>query len=432
VLSPHQVRFTFKSDSDRELPLILGLMPILPRHIVTPETIERTTLEPVVGSGPYVVGRVDPGRSLTFRRNPDYWGRDLPLTRGRYNFDEITYEFFRDQGALFEAFKAGDIDARVEDDPTRWAEGYDFPAVRNGQVQRRELPTALPAGMSAIVMNSRRWPFDDQRVRRAMIELLDAEWINRNLYHGLYRRTQSYFARSDLASAGRPADARERELLARFPGAVRADILEGKPFLPVTDGSGSDRKGLKEANRLLTEAGFRLVGGRMVHTGSGRPLQFEFLASNRAQERLVLGYAKTMERLGISMRVRQVDSAQYSSRLKSFDFDMAQAQWNASLSPGNEQYNRWSSRAAKAEGSLNYAGVENPAADALIDALLAAESREDFVSAVRAFDRVLLSGDYVVPLFHVPGPWLAWRSTVAFPDKHSLGGIDFDTWWSVR
>lgn len=432
ILSPHAIRFVLKAKGDREVPLLLALMPILPRHKVTMESIERTTLEPVTGSGPYVIARVEPGRSLTYRRNPDYWGRALPLQRGRYNFDEITYEFFRDGGSMFEAFKAGDLDARYEDDPTRWAEGYDFPAMRNGQAMRRELRVGQPAGMSALVFNTRRAPFDDPRVRRALIELLDAEWINRNLYHGLYRRTASFFARSELASAGRAADERERALLAPFPGAVKPDIVEGRPHLPVSDGTGSNRRGLLEASRLLGQAGFQLSNGSMVHVKSGRPLAFEFLASSRTQERLVLSFADNLKKLGIALKLRQVDSAQYTSRLRSFDFDMVQATWPASLSPGNEQYNRWSAAAAKAEGSLNYAGVGSPAADAMIGALLSAEKREDFVSAVRALDRVLLSGDYVIPLFHVPGQWIAWRTRVAFPDQPPLTGNDFDAWWAVR
>jgi peptide/nickel transport system substrate-binding protein len=432
VLSPHRIRFDFGGALDRELPLILGLMPVLPRHRFDFDTFERTTLEPLVGSGPFVIAKVDPGRSITYRRNPQYWGRDLPVHRGRYNFDEVSYELFRDQGAMFEAFKAGDIDARVEDEPARWAEGYDFPAVRNGHVLRREVIIGQPAGMSALVFNSRRPPFDDQRVRRAFIELLDAEWINKSLFHGLYRRTTSFFARSDLAASGRPADARERELLARFPRAVSPDIMEGRPFLPVTDGSGSNRAGLARANKLFNEAGYHLVGGRMVSKATGKPLAFEFLASSRTQERLVLAFGDNLKRLGIAMRIRQVDSAQYWGRMKSFDFDMAQWNWGVSLSPGNEQINRWSSRAAENEGTLNYAGVRNPAVDAMIEEILKAEAREHFVSAVRAFDRALLSGDYVIPLFHVPGQWLAWRRRVAFPERVPLTGVDFDTWWAVR
>jgi peptide/nickel transport system substrate-binding protein len=432
IVDPHTVRFVFKPQGDRELPLIIGLMPVLPRHRLSADTIERTTLEPPAGSGPYTVSKVDTGRSLTFQRDPNYWGRDLPIQRGRFNFNTITIEYFRDQGTMFEAFKSGDLDARLEDDPGRWAEGYDFPAMRQGLAARREMQIGQPAGMSAIVFNTRRAPFDDQRVRRAFALLFDADWINKSLYHGLYRRTESFFSRSDLASNGRPADARERELLAKFPGTVRPEVLEGRTALPTGDGVGGNRAELKEANQLLAEAGYTLDNGRLVHLKTGRPLAFEFLGSSRTQERLILAYADNLRRLGIQLRLRQVDSAQYWSRMKSYDFDVSQWNWTASLSPGNEQINRWSSRAAATQGTFNYAGVANPAADAMIEALLQSETREGFTSAVRALDRVLLSGDYVVPLFHMPGQWLAWRTRVAFPEKPPLTGIDFDTWWAVK
>ena len=432
TMGPHVVRFHFKAQGDRELPLILGLMPIMARHRMNAEAVERTTLEPLVGSGPYRIERVDPGRKIVYRRDPNYWGRSLPIMRGRYNFDEVSYEYFRDQSSLFEAFKSGDLDARLEDEPSRWASAYDFPAMRNGQAQRREIPIAIPAGMSAIALNSRRAPLDDQRVRRALIHLFDAEWINRSLFHGLYRRTDSFFVRSALAASGRPADAQERALLAPFPGVVRPEILDGKPHLPAADATGTSRDSFKEANRLLEDAGFRLVNGKMVHAATGRPLNFEFLAANRTQERMALAYSENLRRLGITLRIRQVDSTQYTQRMKAFEFDLAQWTWNASLSPGNEQINRWSQRSADTQGTLNYAGVKSAAADAMIEAMLQAQTREDFTAAVRALDRVLLSGDYVIPLFHSPAQWLAWRSRVAFPATPPLTGTDFDTWWAVR
>jgi peptide/nickel transport system substrate-binding protein len=430
-LGPRTVRFVFESGADREMPLIIGLMPILPSHVLDMETFERTTLEPPIGSGPYTVARIDPGRTLLYRRNPDYWGKELATQRGRFNFDEIRYDFFRDSASLFEAFKAGQIDVRAEDDPARWAEGYSFTAVGNGSVMVREFQTGLPAGMTALVFNTRRPPFKDPEVRRALIHAFDAEWINRSLFHGLYRRSESFFARSELASTGRPADARERRLLAPFPGSVRREVLEGPFRLPVSGGSGSDRDGLREAHRLLTQAGYVLKNGVLV-SSSGRPLAFEFLAATRAQERLMQSFAEQLKLIGIAARVRQVDSAQYWTRTKAFDFDMIQWTWGASLSPGNEQTNRWSSKAAAVRGSLNLAGVESTAADAMIDALLAAETREDFVSAVRALDRVLLSGDYVIPLFHVPGQWIAYWRRLKMPEKTPLSGTDFDTWWAAK
>jgi peptide/nickel transport system substrate-binding protein len=266
-------------------------------------------------------------------------------------------------------------------------------------------------------------------VRRAFTLLFDAEWINRSLFDGAYKRTQSFFERSELSSHGKPADALERALLAPFARHVKPEVLDGTFKLPVTDGTGSDRASLQAAHKLLTEAGYRLEGGRLVK--GGVPLAFEFLAQTRQQERVMLSYARTLERLGIALRIRQVDTAQYWARLKSFDFDMIQWTWSASLSPGNEQINRWSSKAAGIEGSLNYPGVKNPAADAMIEALLLARTGEEFTAAVRAFDRVLMSGDYVIPLFHLPKVWVAHWSRLHIPDVPSLGGFDLDTWWST-
>lgn len=426
---PHSVRFTFDAAGDREIPLIIGLMPILPRHKIDAEAFENTSLEPPLGSGPYVVAAVDAGRSLTYRRNPDWWARDLPVARGRFNLDDIRLEFFRDSASLFEAFKAGEVDVRPEDEPGRWIEGYTFPAAADGRVLKREFDTRLPSGMSALVFNTRRPLFADARVRRAFIMLFDAAWINRSLFNGVYQRTQSFFERSELSSVGRPADAREQALLAPFARYVKPEVLAGTSRLPVTDGSGENRANLRAAHQLLSEAGYQLDGGRLVK--DGQPVAFEFLAQTRQQERLMLTYARTLERLGITARIRQVDTSQYWSRLKSFDFDMIQWTWSASLSPGNEQINRWTSRAAEIEGSLNYPGARNPAADAMINALLQANSADDFTAAVRAFDRVLMSGDYVIPLFHLPKIWVAHWSHLRFPETQALGGFDLDTWWSV-
>lgn len=428
---PHSVRFTFKEGGDREIPLILGLMPILPKHHMTPERFERTSLEPPVGSGPYIIANVDAGRSLVFRRNPDYWGKDLPINRGRYNFDEIKLDFYRDSASLFEAFKAGVIDVRAEDDPGRWAEGYSFQAVADGRVRKQEFETGAPAGMTGLVFNTRRPVFADQRVRRALILMFDAEWINRSLFHGLYERTTSYFDRSNLASTGHPASELERALLAPYMDEIHPDALAGRSRLPVGDGSGNNRAALRQAFQLLQAAGYELRGNRLVHAETGAPLTFEFLASSRSQERIMLSYANMLERLGIKVNIRQVDSAQYWTRLKSFDFDMIQWTWGSSLSPGNEQINRWSSRAADIDGSLNYAGVKSPAADAMIDAMLTVHTYEELTAAVRAFDRVLLSGDYVIPLFHIPKQWIAHWSHLQAPERTALLGTSFDLWWQA-
>jgi peptide/nickel transport system substrate-binding protein len=428
-LSDRAVRFTFDAAGDREIPLILGLLPVLPKHAINPDTYENTTLEAPIGSGPYKVGKIDAGRSITFVRDPDYWGRDLPVNRGRFNFDEIRFDYFREGSVMFDAFKSGQIDLWPEEDPRRWANGYDFPAIRDGRAVKREFTIGLPAGMTGLVFNTRRAVFKDARVREALIYLFDFEWINRTLYAGLYSRTQSYFARSILASTGRPADARERQILAPFPNAVKPPFMEGTYRFPSTDGSGRSRDNQEKAFRLLQEAGYELRGGKLVSAGTGRQLEFEILASSTSQEGLLLSFARDVERLGIKVKLRVVDGAQYQQRLTSYDYDMIQNTWTSSLSPGNEQLFRWSTQSAKVQGTYNFAGVENPAADAMIQAMLAAKTEDEFVSAVRALDRVLLSGDYVIPLFFIPKQWVAYWTRLQHPETTPLFGYNVDSWW---
>ncbi len=430
-LSDHAVRFTFDAGGDREIPLILALLPVLPRHLVDPDTFESTSLAPPVGSGPYRVAKVDAGRSITYERDPDYWGKDLPVNRGRFNFDEIRFDFFREGSVMFEAFKTGQVNIWPEEDPRRWANGYDFAAVTDGRVVKRAFDIGLPAGMTALVFNTRRKVFADPRVRRALILLFDFEWINRTLYAGLYDRTESYFERSILSSAGRPADARERALLAPYAQYVKPEVMAGTFRFPTTNGTGRSRENQQEAFGLLKEAGYELKDGKLVDGRSGRQLEFEILAASTSQEGLLLSFARDVERLGIKVKLRVVDSAQYQSRLTTYDYDMVQNTWASSLSPGNEQLFRWSTAAAKTPGTYNFAGVENPAADAMIQALLEAKPEEDFVSAVRALDRVLLSGDYVIPLFYVPKQWVAYWTRLDHPEKTPLFGYNVDTWWSA-
>lgn len=425
----HTVHFVFENADDRELPLILGLMPILPSHLIDPDRFEETSLAPIVGSGPYVIANVSPGRSITYKRNPDYWARDLAVSRGRFNFDEIRFDYYREGSAQFEAFRTGAVDLRNEDDPAVWAKGYDFPAARDGRVNREEIPIALPAGMNGLVFNTRRAMFADPRVREALIHLFNFEWINKSFFHGLYKRTESFFERSMLSSAGKPADAGERELLAPFPDAVRPDILDGTYRVPESDGTPHNRANARKAYEMLEAAGYTLKNRRLIHTETGRPLTFEILASNISQERLLGAFVGDLAKIGVTARIRVVDSAQYQQRLRSYDFDMVQFTWPSSLSPGNEQLFRWSSKVADQPGSFNYAGVENPAVDAMIAAMLAAEGEEDFVSAVRALDRVLLSGNYVIPLFHPPAQWVASWRRLAHPEKTPLSGFNLDTWW---
>ncbi len=426
---PRTVKFTFDTDGDREMPLIMGLMPVLPRHHFSADTFEQTTLAPPVGSGPYRITRVDPGKQIVYKRNPDYWGKDLPVNRGRFNFDEVRYEYYRDDDPMFQAFQKGLFQLWPESDSGRWSRGYDFPAHNDGRIVKEELPINVPSGMSALVFNTRKPQFADVQVRKALTLMLDFEWLNKNYYYGLYSRTQSFFDRSDLSSHGRSADVRERELLKSHPDAVEPSIMDGSYTLPVSDGAGRNRTNRRKALGLLKQAGYTLKDGKLVNQKTGKPFTFEILSASGGQKRLLLKYIDTLKRLGITARLRQVDSAQYQRRRQTFDFDMMQTFWYASLSPGNEQLFRWSIKSADAEGSFNYAGVKNPAVDAMIAALLAAKGRGNFVSAVRALDRVLLSGHYVIPLFHLRQQWIARWKTLAHPKATSLYGYRVDTWW---
>lgn len=431
---PRSVRFTFKREAngevDRELPLIIGLMPILPKHATKLDAFEATSLDRPIGSGPYVVDRVEPGRMLSYRRDARWWGKDIAINRGRYNFEEISYEYFKDSATLFEAFKSGELDLLGEDDPGRWTTGYDFPALREGRIVKREFASKLSAGMNALAFNLRRDVFKDERVREALIELFDFEWINRSLYGGVYKRTQSYFERSSLSSFGVAANEAERKLLAPFPGAVRSDVMEGTAKLPVTDGSGSDRGNRRRALELLASAGYRLEGKRLVNAATKAPLQFEILAQKRAEQRLLLNYVRSLEAVGVTATLRMVDSSQHSQRTLQHQFDMVWEFWPGTLSPGNEQVYRWGSASADLPGTFNIVGVKSPAADAMIGALLSARRYEDLTTAARALDRVLRSGQFVVPLFHLPNVWVAHQARLKGPASAPYSGFDIDCWWS--
>jgi peptide/nickel transport system substrate-binding protein len=432
IVGAHSVRFDLGGANDRELPLILGLMPILPRHATDPAAFEETSFAAPIGSGPYVVASVDPGRSLTFKRDPNYWGRNLAVNRGFWNFDEIRLDFYRDGNSQFEAFKKGLYDVHAETDPGRWETAYDIPALRDGRIVKDAFSTGLPKGMAAFVFNTRRPLFADSRVREALAMLFDSAWINHNYFFDRYERTASFFEGSELSARGRPANERERDLLARYPDAVRPDILAGTWTPPSTDGSGRDRETLKAALALLAAAGFEIEGTEMRARATGAPLTFEILVASREHERLALAFARDLKRAGIDLHVRLVDAVQYDRRRQTFDFDMIYYRWDQSLSPGNEQSFYWGSAAADQPGSRNYMGVKSPALDAMIAAMLAARSRADFIAAVRALDRILMSGFYVVPLFHLSQQWVARWIRIQRPAVTSLFGYLPETWWYRR
>jgi peptide/nickel transport system substrate-binding protein len=423
------VRLTFTDEGDREMPLIMGLMPILPKHVYEGQDFTRTGLTPMIGSGPYTIGNVDPGSSITFVRNPDYWGKDVAVARGHNNFDRIRYDYFRDANASFEAFKSGEYTLRIEDDPTRWSTGYDVPAVKDGRIIREQLKTSTPSGMRALVFNTRRDVFSDIKVRKALGLMFDFEWINKNLFYGLYTRTQSFYDNSDLSSAGRPASPAEKALLAPFPDAVTPEIMASGYVAPRTDGSGRNRSQMRDALALLKEAGYTVQDAKLVDA-SGAQFAFEILVASPEDERLALTFARNLERLGIDAKIRNVDSSQYQQRRQTYDFDMIFNFWSASLSPGNEQSFYWGGDSADTDGTRNYMGVKSEAVDAMIAAMLEAREREDFVTAVRALDRVLLSGHYVIPLYHAPDQWVARWNNLDHPQVQP-NFVRFDTWWAA-
>lgn len=427
---PLTVRFDLTGANDRELPLILGLMPILPKHAVDVATFEETTLTGPIASGPYRVTAVKPGASVTLSRNPDYWGRDLPINRGLFNFDEVRLDYFREANGQFEAFKRGLYDFRVENEPLRWHDGYDFPAARNGDVIRDTIKPGVPQPSEFLVFNTRRPIFADIRVRQALTLLFDFELVNRNYFFSLYSRVAGYFAGSDLSAYARPADTRERELLKPFAAQIPPDVMDGSYRLPVTDGSGRDRTTLRAALKLLSDAGYDLDGTVLRNRATKTPFTFEMLVTTRDQERIALAFQRDLKRAGIAPSVRSVDPVQFDQRRLSYEFDMIQNRWDQSLSPGNEQYFYWGSAAADNPGTRNYMGARDPAVDAMIKALLEARDHTDFVDAVRALDRALIAGFYTIPLFNVSEQWIARWNRIERPSTTALSGYLPETWWS--
>jgi peptide/nickel transport system substrate-binding protein len=428
ALDDRTVRFDFGS-GDRELPLILGLMPVMPKHAIDVATFEETSMTAPLGSGAYLVTAVKPGASVTLTRNPDYWGRDLPINRGLWNFDEIRLDFYREANGQFEAFKRGLYDFRVETEPLRWNDGYDFPAARNGEVIRDVIKTGMPQPSEFLVFNTRRPVFADVHVRQALTLLFDFEWINRNYFFGLYGRAGGFFAGSELSAYARPADDRERALLQPFGSRMPPEFLDGSYRLPVSDGSGRDRVTLRSALALLSQAGYDLDGTVLRQRATKTPLAFEILVTTRDQERIALAFIRDLKRAGIEASVRAVDGVQFDQRRLAFDFDMIPNRWDQSLSPGNEQSFYWGSEAADNPGSRNYMGAKDPAIDASITALLEAREHPEFVSAVRALDRTLMSGFYAIPLYNIREQWIARWNRIERPATTALSGYLPETWW---
>jgi microcin C transport system substrate-binding protein len=428
AIDPKTVRYIFKGDLVRDLPLTVATLPIFSKAYYSTHPFDQTTLDPPLGSGPYVVDSVDQGRTIVYRRNPNYWAKDLPVNRGRFNFDKIRFEYFRDRTAAMEAFKAGTYDFREEFTSKVWATEYNFPALRDGRVKKEVLPDETPSGTQGFFLNTRRQPLNDIRVRKALDLAFDFDWANRNLFYGLYTRTESYFENSAMKAEGMPSDA-ERALLTGLGVPVSDEALGVAYVPPKSDGSGQDRALLVEAGKLLDEAGWTVKNGVRVNA-KGEPLKLEILYFEDVFERLIAPYAKNLKLLGIDARLRMVDSAQYQQRLKNFDFDITTERYQMRNTPGVELRSYFGSEAAKTDGSLNLAGISDPAVDALIERVIAAKTRDELNTAARALDRVLRAGHYWVPHWYKPSFDIAYWDKFSRPEiKPRFDRGILDTWW---
>ena len=431
VLSKHQVKMSFKSDNNAEMPLILSQMPIYSKKDWTKKDFTRVTLQPILGSGPYLIDRIDAGRSISYKRNPNYWGKDLPVNKGRYNFDRLKYVYYRSLDIAFEGFKSGQYTLHEEYTARKWVTEYNFPAVKAGMVVKYRFKHSNPIATQSFVFNTRRNPFQDIRLRQALTYAYDFEWQNKALFYGQYTRLQSYFANSELEAKGMPS-AGERAilnpLLAKLDPVQRAGVLKNWQY-PVSDGSGFNRNNLLQARQLLIQAGYKYKNGQLMDH-KGQPIQIEFLIHQDGLQRTLMPFVRNMKRLGILVNVRQVDVPQYIERMRSKDFDMTTSVMPQSLSPGNEQAQFWGSASADQDGNYNYAGIKNPAIDAMIEQVIRAPDRQALVTSTRALDRLLRAGYYQIPTYGKGENWLAYWNMYKQPAVKPKLSTGIDYWWS--
>ncbi|HEY8194500.1 MAG TPA: extracellular solute-binding protein [Hyphomicrobium sp.] len=429
ALDPETVRYTFKGTLTRDLPTIVAQLPVLSKAYYTTQPFGETSLKPPLGSGPYRIKELNPGTYITYERRNDYWAKDLPVNRGRYNFDEIRYDYFRDRNVELEAIKSGGLDFREEFSSVNWATGYDIAAVHQGRLIKAQLPDNRPSGAQGFFLNTRRDKFKDPRVRLALDLVFDFEWSNKKLFYGLYTRTTSYFENSDMKASGMPSAA-ELALLNPYKDKLSPEVF-GEPYKPpVTDGSGNNRDNLRKARDLLIEAGWKPGPDHMLHNAKGEKLTIEFLDFESAFERISVPYTENLKRIGVDASWRLVDPTQYERRVKAFDFDATTQRYSLRLTPGIELRSYWSSEAAKMDGSFNLAGISDPVVDTLIDKVTAAKSRTELVTATRAIDRVLRAGHYWVPHWYKPSYSIAYWNKYSRPavqPKYDAGVLD--TWW---
>jgi microcin C transport system substrate-binding protein len=428
AIDAHTVRYTFTGQQTRDLPQVVAGLPILSKAYYATREFDQTTLEPPLGSGPYVIGDFKQGTFVSYQRRPDYWGKDLPVNRGRFNFDELRFEYFRDRTAQLESFKAGVFDLREEFTARDWATAYDIAAVKENRLLRLTLPDESPSGAQGFFLNTRRPKLADVRVRKALDYAFDFEWTNKNIFYNLYTRTSSFFENSDLKAEGKPSPA-ELALLEPYRAQLPPEVF-GEPYKPpVSDGSGQDRKLLREAGRLLDEAGWQVKGGKRINA-KGEALDIEFLITDPSSERILTPYVKNLQAIGVQTSIRRIDPAQYERRVKSFDFDVVITRYVLRLTPGVEVRTFWGSEAARTEGSYNLAGISHPAVDALIVKVSEAKSREELKTATSALDRVLRAGHYWVPHWYRPYHYIAYWDKYGRPvvkPRYERGIIH--TWW---
>ncbi|MDO9625669.1 MAG: extracellular solute-binding protein [Pseudomonas sp.] len=428
VESPLKIRFIFKHAGNRELPLILGQLPVLPKHWWAERDFSKSNLEIPLGSGPYKVVEVKAGRSIRYKRVKDWWGKDLPVNRGFYNFDTMRVDYYRDNTVALEALKAGQFDYWLETSAKNWATAYNNPAVANGQLIKEEIDNHNPTGMQGFIFNTRRPLFQDKRVREALGLLFDFEWTNRQLFNGAYTRTRSYFDNSELASSDLPS-ADELKLLEPLRSMIPTQVFSDAFNVPVTDGSGIIREQQRRAYQLLQEAGWRIEGDQMLDA-EGKPVSFEFLLAQTEFERVLLPFKRNMADLGMELVIRRVDVSQYINRLRSRDFDLIVGGFGQSNSPGNEQREYWHSSSADNPGSRNFIGLKDPAIDQLVEGLINANSRQSLVAHTRALDRVLLWGHYVIPNWHIKTWRVAYWNRFEHPKVTPQYDIGLNTWWA--
>ena len=427
MIGDNGIKMTFVDNEDKELPLIVaGFLPIIPKKFYSNIDVTKTFLDIPLGSGPYAIDNVDPGRQITYTRVKNYWAKDLPVNKGLYNFDKIIYDYYKDSNVLVEAFKVNEYDFRREYNVKRWLSEYNFKAVQSGEVVLEEMNNDRPVGMNGLVLNTRKEIFNNRKVRLALSYAYDHEWINKTIYQNAYVRTDSYFDNSPLASSGLPSE-QELELLNPWKDQLPKEIFTENFVPPSTDGSGNDRTNLLKAKNILEQEGWIIENGKL--TKNGKEFTFEFLIVSPSDEKIALAYQSNLKKLGITMEVRTVDSSQYQARLLNYDFDIIKRYWGVSLSPGNEQQFYWGSEVGKKDGSRNYAGIDSPVVDALIKNLINATDREELTTAIHALDRVLLWGHYVVPLYHSNKDRIAYWNFFEYPDKIPLYGIVIESWW---